>query len=733
MTMDDPRPSPSGPAATSPDPAPNDRGFTIPALLPSRKRRVVVIGNCQANTVTTLYRTFVACRTGEILTHVASYEDLTQADIIAIEQADLIVEQLFDLKPQADMTGVAPGMPRLFIPMVTAGFLWPFAGQPHPKNTTRPFLPSGPYGGQAADSYLNRMILAGVNPEEAVETYMQLDVRARTNLDRMYELIMDRQRSRDEASGYRIADLIEQHFRTEQIFLSPYHPNTRLAVALATQFFQQMGAQPADIERMQNRTRRTPFPKEELPLHPSVCKHFGLDFITPDRRYRFMNEGSFTFREYALRYMRYEWNEVLEEGRSLVHTRDLDAAHDKLVAGLVRSPASAAGHHALSIVLAHQNRREEALAESRRAVQIEPDSAPYRAQCGMLLRQQGRLQEAEVELRAAVATEPVDPHYLILLAHLLRQRGEIEECCALARETIAADPYSARLHEELSTFLEANGDLAGAIAAQQQAMAISGDHASGLPRFAHLLGRVERMPEAEQVVRAAIARGPQTTRPRITLSDILLRQGKSLEALNEALMAAVIDPDSAEAYSHIGHILHQSRDPAAETALLRAARLDPRNPHFRHQLSDVFNAAGRLPEAIEAATQATELDPRNPRRFAHLSRLYLRADDVAGAEAAQRQAVSVAPNDTVLRVGLSDLLARLGRREEALDEARTAVGQQPDSAHTLGHLAHIMQFTGNLEQSENIYRRALGIAPDNHHLREQLSSIQSRRAQAAGA
>src|ERR1700733_10773191 len=121
MTMDDTRPVQSAPAMTWPDPTPNDRGFTIPALLPSRKRRVAVIGNCQAHAMTALYRTFVACRTGEILTHVASYEDLTRDDIAAIEQADLIVEQLFDLKPQADMAGVAPGTPRLFIPMVTAG------------------------------------------------------------------------------------------------------------------------------------------------------------------------------------------------------------------------------------------------------------------------------------------------------------------------------------------------------------------------------------------------------------------------------------------------------------------------------------------------------------------------------------------------------------------------------------------------------------------------------------
>ena len=223
--------------------------------------------------------------------HVPSYQDLSDEHRTAIQQADVVVEQLFDQKQQADTEALSTTTPRIFIPMVTAAFLWPFAGSPHPKNTDYPFLTGGPYGGEASDSYLNRLILAGTEPEEAVETYANLDVNSRVKLDRLFEIVMDRQRSRDETAGYQIADIMEQHFRTEQIFLSPYHPNVRIATALASQFFEQLGAERDEIDRMRDCTRITPFPKSELPFHPSVCRHFGLDFVTPDRRYRFMNEG----------------------------------------------------------------------------------------------------------------------------------------------------------------------------------------------------------------------------------------------------------------------------------------------------------------------------------------------------------------------------------------------------------------------------------------------------------
>ncbi|HEY4041326.1 MAG TPA: WcbI family polysaccharide biosynthesis putative acetyltransferase, partial [Rhodopila sp.] len=709
-----------------PEPPPR-QGFVS---LASQKRRVALVGNCQAQAMMGLYQKFAAARTGDVLTFVPSYAQLTAEGRAAIEQADLVVEQLFDIRPQADTVDVAAGRPRLFIPMVTAGFLWPFAGQPHPSNADYPFLVEGPYGGEASDSYLNRLLLAGTDPEEAVETYMRLDVAKRTNLDRMYELIMDRQRSRDEAAGYNIADVIERYFKTEQIFLTPYHPNTRVAVALATQFFQQMGADRSDIARMQDCTRRAPFPKTELPLHPSVCEHFGLKFVNPDRRYRYMNEGLFTVREYALRYLRFEWNEPLEEGISLVHDGNLDAAHDKLLAGLVRSPESAPGHNAMSLVLTRRERLHDALIEARRAVQIESDFAPYRTHLGMLLQRLRRLDEAEAELRTAAAADPMDRHNLMVLAHLLHRRGQIEEACELVRSAVALDPYVSKLHEELAGFLEAKGDLAGALLAQQQAVALAPESIDSLLRMAHFRDRLGQLDGAAEATRAAVTLDPHSARARIALSDLLLRQGKLPDALNEALMAVVVGPDNALAYSHLGHVLHRNGDTAAETAFRRAAQLDPANAHVRHQLSDFLHAQQRLEEAVAAAREATGLEPGNPHRFVHLARLLLRKNDIAGAEAVQRQAVALNPTDVATRVVLSDLLARLGRRQEALDEARLAVEHQPDSAHALGHLAHILQLLGSLRESEELYCQALDLAPGNDHLRGQLAHVQSRRQQA---
>ena len=688
-----------------------------------KARHIVLIGNCQINAMGQMYRRFVAGRTGDTVEHIPTYRELTPEHRAAIERADVVVEQLFDLEQQADITMLPTTTPRLFVPMVTAAFLWPFAGSPHPKNTGYQFLIGGPYGGEAADSYLNRLILAGTAPEEAVEIYVNLDVNERVNLDRLFELVMDRQRTRDAASGYQIADIIEQHFRTEQIFLSPYHPNVRIATALAAKFFEQLGGTAEEIERMRHCTRTTPFPKGELPFHPSVCRHFGLDFVAPDRRYRFMNEGLFTFREYALRYMRYEWNEALEEGMHLVHLRKMEEARPRLMVGLERSPLSAAGHNALSHIHASQDARDDAIASIRRAVEIEPSMASYHMHLGGLLQRAGQLEPALTAMQAGVAIDPVEPHHHVLVAHLLRQQGDMVAARRHVQEAVGLDPYSPKLLAELAEFRDDQADVSPSLAAVRAAIAQSQEDLPLRHRLIHMLREMGRLPEAIEAAQAAVAVGPKAARTHTILSDLMLRRGDEVAALSEAHLAAECEPGSGHAYAHLGHVLRVTGDfPAAEAALRRAYELEPLNAHVRHQMSVLLDQQQRFGEAIVAAREAIDLEPGSPRKFVHLAGLLARTDDLARALILQREAVYLQPEELKFRVVLSDLLARQGRLDEALIEARIAAEHHPESTHALGHLAHITRLLGASEQAESLLRKAVAVEPQHRHWQEQFAN-----------
>lgn len=426
-------------------------------IISAERRHIVIVGNCQAGVLADLYRRFVAPRTGETIDHVASYTELTPEARASIQRADLIVEQLFDVRQQTSAADLAATTRRIYFPLVGAGFLWPFAGHAHPRNAAYPWLPGGPYAGETSDTWLNAQIEAGVSVADAVDAYLAADMSRLGNLDRMYELIMDFQRDRDDASDYRIADVIEAHFRTEHIFLTPHHPNLRIALSLCVQLFRQMGATQSDIDLINNRIKINPFGEGALPIHPGVARHFGLTYAHPDYRYRFMSEGRFTFREFAERYMRFEWNPALEEGMVLMHSGSHDAAMDLLLTGVMQSPNSSVGYYAISHILSLSNDVDGALAAAQRAVAIEPDNAWARSALGGLLLRAGKAMEAEQQLRMALEAQPFEPHFYVLLAHMLRLRRAIPEAIDLLQQAQRLDPYSEPIRAELAGLLGSAG------------------------------------------------------------------------------------------------------------------------------------------------------------------------------------------------------------------------------------------------------------------------------------
>jgi tetratricopeptide (TPR) repeat protein len=373
-------------------------------------RRIVFIGNCQMLALHDIYRQFVGDEAGDDLTYIPSYEAISEEHTGRIGEAHVVVEQVSDMPPAADIAQVPTTAERRLVPVVSGGFLWPFASEPHPRNEGTWFLPGGPYPATLGDGFLNRLIREQVPPEDAVRRYIALDIARVGNLDRRYELFIDRQRRRDEICDYSITDLIVENFRTEQLFLSPHHPNLRVTLSLVEQFLRRMGAPDRAIVALRAQLRITPFPKDELPIHPAVAAHFGLHYAHANRRYRYLNEGNYSFEEYAHRYLRYEWNPDIAEGIALAPS-DPPAAMEKLRAGLVRTPGSASAYYVLADIWA----------------------------------QLGQVARAEFGYRAAMMLDATDAQHPFGLARLLLTKGDAEQAARVINHALAIDPSSPHL------------------------------------------------------------------------------------------------------------------------------------------------------------------------------------------------------------------------------------------------------------------------------------------------
>jgi len=648
--------------------------------------RIVMIGNCQVQALLGLYKRFAKLSHGQTVIYIRSYEDISPSDRQVIASADVVIEQVQDFRPKGDIAGITTKAERIGVPVVNCGFLWPFAGQPHPHNPRRPYREGGPYGSESSDAYLNRLIKKGIDPDTALASYRDLDVNGMVSLDRLLEVSLDRQRARDELTGFEIAPVIETYFRIEQVFLTPYHPNVRVAVALAAQFFAKLGVDPADTARMQRAVRITPFPKEELPVHPAVARHFGLQWAGEERTYRFLHEGYFSFAEFVPRYMACAWNETLDEGIEAARTGDLPRAHDLLVAALADSPNSGQGHSTLAHVLERSGRQKEALPVSRRAVALEPYDAGFRLQLALLLFQFGDAHEAEREMRLAAALEPFDPHFPGMLANRLSRDGVVEEAAVVAWHGLVCSPYAPNLHMELGHARSKLGDGNGAADSYQRALLFD----------------------------------PENFGARLALADTLERTGRTADALGAVRAALKLRPGDPALRLRLARLLEATGQPDAGTTWRDLLEAEYSTPEPLARLVHELQQAGRLPEAEAAARRASQMFPAVASFRRDLAHMLERRGAVEEALQEVEQACAIVGDDVNLQIRRGDLLARLGRVEESEAAFRAAIACAPENAHAHGQLGHILSVQKRHDEAIEMRQEAIRLDPTNIFRRAQL-------------
>ena len=117
------------------------------------------------------------------LTDVAAYQNASDEERRKIAEADVLVSQVLDFVPRiGDLETRATVQ---LVPHVTAAFLWPHTGSPHPRNAPAPLLDaSGPYPAEIGDSFPERGGTAEKVPaDEAVARYLATDVAKVRKLD----------------------------------------------------------------------------------------------------------------------------------------------------------------------------------------------------------------------------------------------------------------------------------------------------------------------------------------------------------------------------------------------------------------------------------------------------------------------------------------------------------------------------------------------------------------------
>jgi tetratricopeptide (TPR) repeat protein len=470
---------------------------------------IVFVGNCQAQAIAVLFERYVCDRRRDRSAWVSSISEVSQEDRRLVEGADLLVEQVFDWQQKGSIDPTFAHIRRAKFPLVAARFLWPFAGGAHVQNT--PLLPElrdGPYPWEQGDAWLNAQIVAGAGPDAAVESYLALDVRSVHNLDRIFQLDVHAQRTRDKAADIEMGSIICSEFRRIRLFNSPHHPNLPLLKLLATAVFRSISADEVGIQRMNRYVRENPLSDDSLPIHPAVARHFELEYGDENHRYPFHADGPFTFAEYSSRYMRYDFNHALVRGMYLESKGAITQAVVELEVGLGIAPNAVPGLLALGRAFAALRRFNEASEVVGRALELEPGNVRGHVQLGDILFNRGLIAASWESYERALR---LDPDYLRanhLGSFALDRLGRSAEGAELARRALDADPTNADLNLHYGNLLVNAHKDAAAEEAFRRAFDLGARRADTLAALARILARQKKLDEALATAREAAALAP---------------------------------------------------------------------------------------------------------------------------------------------------------------------------------------------------------------------------------
>jgi hypothetical protein len=305
-------------------------------------KRVVFAGAGQAKALAKAYRLDVALDTDEDVFFIGAESIGRDAARKVIGAADVLVTDLAAHGPSVPDDMVQVGTLRIAVPVAVCDFLWPFASGAHPRNAYAPGLPDGPYPAGFGDSWLDGMAAEGVDEDTAVARYLALDIAAAGGLDGSLQASLGMLARLDAATGFDLADFIDDRFRKQSLFATRDRFALTLFRHVAARLFGQMGVAGSRISLLSD----TYFPSGAMPIHPGVLAHFGIEQPPPGYRYPVLDEGFFTFEEYCRRYLRFEYNKLLHAAIAKAESNPSEAI-PQLRLALETSPDSHAGQRAL--------------------------------------------------------------------------------------------------------------------------------------------------------------------------------------------------------------------------------------------------------------------------------------------------------------------------------------------------------------------------------------------------
>jgi tetratricopeptide (TPR) repeat protein len=334
--------------------------------------------------------------------------------------------------------------------------------------------------------------------------------------------------------------------------------------------------------------------------------------------------------------------------------------------------------------------------------------------------------------KKAYAVDPKSPIIGERLAEMYWKAQRIHDAVLEANEILKRDPNDLATHRLLARiYLRSLGDLNNGSSGQSEIVGKAIKEFGEVHRLdpadaesALWLARLYRLhndPEkAEDVLRGMLKDDPDNDAATEQLTQLLLDQGKSDEAI-QILQTMTSHSPSPTLYDLLGDAYTQTKDYAnAETAYRKAVDLDPSELMHLRGLGQTLLSEEKYPEALTVYQKLADVMPDDADVYLRIAQIYRELHQLDKAEENLVKARQYAPGSLEVMYNEAMIYESQGRYEDAIKVLSDAVSgvkaQSPSLPNRRRSLAILYQQLGQLYRDAQNYQAAAYTYQELGHL-----------------
>lgn len=250
------------------------------------------------------------------------------------------------------------------------------------------------------------------------------------------------------------------------------------------------------------------------------------------------------------------------------------------------------------------------------------------------------------------------------------------------------------------------------------------DEASGHLLRANCYRLAGKLDLAAQECREAVRLAPQQEKGHRRLADLLLRQRRHAEAIEQYTQAAQLGPARFDVQCNLAMAFRSLGDlDRAIEHLRQAVRLKPDVAEVHYRLATLLKRKRQTETAIEHFRQAATLAPDYLPAHRELATTLLSQRRFDEAIAQLRCILKYHPNEPSLHNLLGIALKSSGNVDGAVEHYRRALELKPSHYQAHNNLANALLAQGQIEQAIAHYRQALKIKPDYAEAKRNMDTV----------